>query len=68
MKPVWERGIRVHGFWLDNKRVGFVSLPHGRVGSQGYGWSIGNLSGREETLKKAKRRVEAAFKEGHSDS
>jgi len=66
--PIWERGHRVHGYWLDAQRMGHVGLsPRGykRV----YSWGVDadpKLRGEEPTLRAAKRRVEAAFRRAYS--
>lgn len=64
--PHWERGYRVHGYWLGMVRVGWVSLPPGRVAEYGYGWGVNHPSGRfaegrAPTLKEAKKLVETAY-------
>ena len=57
--PTWQRGHRVHGYWLDGQRMGPIV----------YGWAIDASTdawGEERTLRAAKRRVEAAFRRLYS--
>ena len=71
----WQRGHRIHGYWLDGQRMGHVMLsPHG-VRPVTYSWAIDatlgrpevrEVSGEERTLQAAKRRVEAAFRRLYS--
>lgn len=57
----WERGHRVHGYWLGVKRVASIGLPPHRTTS--YFWELDDSSARGEvsTLREAKRCVEEAF-------
>lgn len=73
--PTWQRGHRVHGYWLDGQRVGHVGLSSRRFPPVVYSWAIDSAQGRpeiegacgeEETLRAAKRRVEAAFRRLYS--
>lgn len=67
-EPHWERGRRVHGYWIGMNRIGWVGLPQGKIGNQGYGWAFCSpatgvfIEGREPTLRLAKKEVEAAHK------
>jgi hypothetical protein len=67
--PRWERGHRVHGYWLGMVRVGWVGLPQGRgsASKEGYGWECDPpgqtpVTGHADTLKKAKRAVEDEYR------
>jgi hypothetical protein len=75
--PVWERGYRVHGFWLDNQRMGHVGLsPRGFPVV--YGWGLDDPSakprrpseppscGETKSLMGAKRAVVRAFRHYYS--
>jgi hypothetical protein len=78
--PVWQRGpwrcgFRVHGYWLDDQRMGHVMLSSRRVRPAVYAWAIDatlgrpevpEVSGEEQTLRAAKRRVEAVFRRLYS--
>ncbi len=56
-KPFWERGYDTHGYWRDNKKIGWVALEgKGKNGS--YRWQAGNRTGEAKTLPEAKRAVE----------
>lgn len=68
--PKWERGFRCHGYWIGVKHVGWVRLPcrPGRCSVEGYGWGVvnrtgGYIEGTVFTLREAKRKVEAVYKE-----
>ena len=65
MDPHWERGYRVHGYWIGNVRIGWVGLPPGRGTWKqlGYGWGLDKpvVEGREPSLQKAKQAVEKAL-------
>lgn len=77
-RPVWGHGYRRHGYWLGIVRWGFVSLPSPRFGrlpaKDGYGWELTprgivghprprpGHSGTADTLRAAKRAVEAAYR------
>jgi hypothetical protein len=68
-RPHWERGYRVHGYWLGTERVGWVSLgPRAvtRAARDGYGWGVvlpkgKTLEGRAASLRQAKRKVENLY-------
>lgn len=72
--PHWERGYRCHGYWIGVKRVGFVGLPprlngNGSAAADGYGWGltltgsgVTQAEGREPTLRRAKKKVEEAYR------
>lgn len=67
--PVWERGSRCHGYWLDKpvQRMGHVGLtPPGHPVM--YSWALDATDDRGEctTLRAAKRRVEAMFRKRYS--
>jgi hypothetical protein len=74
--PVWEHGYRCHGYWLEDprQRVGHVGLtPPGYP--LVYSWAIDATEDRDDlspcrgectTLRAAKRKVEAAFRELYS--
>jgi len=66
--PIWERGKRVHGYWLDGQRMGHVGLsPRGF--KIVYSWAIDAdsvLTGEAVTLRAAKRRVEVAYRRAYS--
>jgi hypothetical protein len=66
--PKWEHGLRSHGYWLGNQRVGFVGLtPPGFPVV--YSWSLDRVpeeQGECKSLRAAKRRVEAAFRRAYS--
>jgi len=73
--PTWQRGHRVHGYWLDDQRVGHVALSPRGLPPVVYAWAIDTAQGRPEicdacgearTLRAAKRRVEAAFRRLYS--
>ena len=62
-QPVWERGKRVHGYWIGTDRVGHVGLKQGRLPKRGgYFWECCGQEGREDTLRRAKKAVERAYK------
>lgn len=75
VSPHWERGKRVHGYWIDIIRYGWVGLPPRAgdgegVDKHGYGWAFdppviteheGKCEGNCRTLRQAKRAVEKAF-------
>lgn len=61
--PKWERGYRCHGFWVDNIRVGHVSLgPRGFYAGD-YGWELDGTQerGYAFSLRAAKRLVTQAY-------
>lgn len=63
--PAWQRGHRVHGYWLDGQRMGYVGLSPRMVRPVIYTWAIDarrEICGEARTLRAAKRRVEAAFR------
>lgn len=65
-QPHWEHGHRCHGYWLGDRRIGFVGLPPFNVGEIGYGWSMdfpreNTAAGRMKSLRSAKRAVERAY-------
>lgn len=73
--PTWQRGHRVHGYWLDGQRMGHVGLSPRGFRPVVYSWAIdaaqgqpefGVTSGEERRLRAAKRRVEAAFRRLYS--
>lgn len=64
-EPHWERGHRVHGYWLHDILVGRVGLmPRGSKPME-YSWSVelvkGRIEGSERTLREAKEQVEFHF-------
>ena len=76
--PQWERGYRVHGFWLDNQRMGHVGLsPRGHF-PVFYSWALDDPSAIPRrasdppsvgiclTLPSAKRAVIRAFRHYYS--
>jgi hypothetical protein len=54
--PSWQRGHRVHGYWLDGALMGHVGLSPRGLPPVDYSW----------TIDAAKRRVEAAFRRLYS--
>ena len=38
--PTWQRGHRVHGYWLDGQRMGHVGLSPRGLSPVVYGWAI----------------------------
>lgn len=66
--PVWERGYRCHGYWLDGKRVGHVGLsPPGFPVT--YSWALDSVptaAGEADDLRLAKRAVARAFRKHYS--
>jgi hypothetical protein len=73
--PTWQRGHRVHGYWLDGQRLGHVGLSPRGLRPIVYTWAIDAAQGRSDvhdacgearTLRTAKRRVEAAFRKLYS--
>lgn len=67
--PQWERGYRVHGYWLGSIRLGMVGLPLGReaIAKYGYVWRYDrdgeeHIEGRAKTLRAAKREVEREYR------
>lgn len=75
-KPKWEKGVKVHGYWLGAKRLGWVGLPpgHGTATREGYGWGFEGSSevtmteGHAETLRKAKQAVEHQYRQSKKAS
>ncbi len=75
--PKWERGYRVHGFWLGNQRMGHVGLPP-RGFLVVYRWALDDASavpieasdppssGEAKSLRSAKRAVNRAFRHYYS--
>jgi hypothetical protein len=69
--PRWEHGYRCHGYWVGDLRVGAVGLGPSRCPKEPlpYGWECTPsgrsasvaASGRELTLRAAKRQVERAY-------
>jgi hypothetical protein len=66
--PRWERGDRIHGYWLGSQRLGWVALPHrGQSAAKaGYSWGIDapgwqSKPGWSPTLSNARRSVEKAI-------
>ena len=59
--PHWERGYRTHGYWLNNRRIGYVGLSP-RLPGQAltYTWQcdLNYTSGKTTSLHQAKQRVE----------
>ncbi len=58
--PHWEHGYRTHGFWLDEFRIGRVSIGHGKVpAAGGYRWEFTptRKEGVADTLRQAKKAV-----------
>ena len=67
--PTWQRSHRVHGYWLDGQCMGHIRLSPRGMSSIMYAWAIdasANAWGEERTLRSAKRRVEAAFRQLYS--
>ena len=65
-QPVWEHGIRCHGYWLGIKQVGFVGLTPPMVKPTVYTWSLNiphyeAVKGKCLSLRQAKRFVERAY-------
>lgn len=65
-QPVWEHGIRCHGYWLGIKQVGFVGLTPPMVKPVMYTWSLNvpyyeAVKGQCLSLRKAKSLVEQAY-------
>jgi hypothetical protein len=60
--PTWRYALSCHGYWLDGQRVGYVAK--GRL----YLWALDATDdcGECTTLRAAKRKVEAAFRERYS--
>lgn len=57
----WERGYRMHGYWCNGHRIGFVGLPHNARGLMVHGYSYGvgvRTIGHRKTLRAAKANVE----------
>lgn len=72
--PVWEHGYRCHGYWLRDtpsetpQRMGHVGLTLPGRFPRVYSWALDATDDRGEctTLRAAKRRVEAMFRERYS--
>lgn len=70
--PRWERGWRVHGYWLGMLRVGWVGKPPGRnCAKEGYSWHLScpdrkEIEGKAATLKQAKKMVERHYRRRQS--
>lgn len=73
--PAWQRGHRVHGYWLDSQRMGHVGLSPRGMRPIRYSWAtdaaqgrpkIRDACGEERTLRAATHRVEAAFRRLYS--
>jgi hypothetical protein len=69
-EPHWEHGYRCHGYWLGNRRIGFIGICSGRgaAAKYGYGWSMDYprdkaAFGRSMRLRSARRAVERAYRE-----
>lgn len=65
----WGRGIRCHGYWQGQNRVGFIGLSPPFQKPTIYHWSVdvpkeNAYSGQCSTLKEAKKQVEEKYKEG----
>ena len=63
--PKWEHGYRCHGYWLNGRRHGHVSLSPPGFKPVVYSWGLDHVEhekGECKTLEAAKRRVESAFK------
>lgn len=61
--PVWRTGgYRVHGYWLDTRRLGWVGLSPRGTPPVVYSWALdgGVAHGQEATLRAAKKKVEDA--------
>lgn len=56
-KPYWERGYDTHGYWQDEKKIGWVALD-GKGMDGIYRWQAGSRAGEAKTLGEAKRAVE----------
>lgn len=64
--PHWEHGYRCHGYWLNDKRIGFIGIPPLGTKPIDYGWffELGDRpSGRSFTLRKAKTIIENLWKQ-----
>lgn len=74
--PTWQRGHRVHGYWIGDQRMGHVGLSPRSLPPVVYTWAIdaalnrpeihADAAGEAPTLRAAKRRVEAAFRRLYS--
>ena len=67
-QPIWEHGIRCHGYWLGLEQVGFVGLTPPMVKPTMYTWSLNvphyeAVKGQCLSLRQAKRFVERAYAE-----
>ena len=69
-RPRWEHGYRCHGYWLGEKRVGFVGIgPSGFwTEKDGYSWNFDlpefdAKKGTAKSLREAKKAVEEAYKQ-----
>lgn len=65
----WGRGIRCHGYWQGQNRVGFIALSPRSQKPTIYHWSVdvpkeNAYSGQCSTLREAKEQVEEKYKEG----
>lgn len=59
--PTWQRGYRVHGLWLGDRRIAAVGLSPRLPGHpREYGWYSARAGGVCTTLRAAKRAAEAA--------
>jgi hypothetical protein len=62
--PHWEHGYRCHGLWLDNARLGRVSIGPRGFFTGVYRWEAstkaGTIEGESRSLRAAKRHVERA--------
>ena len=47
-KPFWERGYDTHGYWRDNKKIGWVALE-GKGKNCSYRWQAGSRTGEAKT-------------------
>jgi len=66
--PIWEHGYRCHGYWLDGQRMGHVGLTPPGHRPVVYSWALDATDDHGEctTLRAAKRRVEALFRQRYS--
>lgn len=58
--PRWERGYRVHGYWLGAERIGWIGLPPKRFASE-YSFGIDKrlrAAEKSKSLNEAKLAVE----------
>lgn len=63
--PAWEHSYRRHGLWVGLERVGYIGLSLKNKNKTVYSYNCCGISGRVESLRIAKRKVEEIF-EKHS--